>query len=116
MPRFEIAGDPASVAYGYDEGLSNVFLSCFDKRLKFDSDASDQANAVTEGIGSGDGGGCYFELHTGVYGFGAKVDHETMATYLRRFGVPDDSILAIPLLNIRSSEGSARVILEGSLR
>ena len=47
MPRFEIAGDPVSVAYGYDE--NNVFLSCFDKRLKFDPDAPDQVNAVTHG-------------------------------------------------------------------
>ena len=106
MPRFEIAGDPISVAYGYDEVLSNVFLSVYDRRLEFDSDAPDQVNAVTEGIGPGDGGGCYFNLHTGKVGFGRMVDDETMAVYLR-FGVSDASIRAIPLLNVHRSTGPA---------
>jgi hypothetical protein len=58
---------------------------------------SDPVNHVTESIGVGDGGGSYFDLHTGAHGFGIKVDGATMATYLRRFGVPDTAIAQLPL-------------------
>jgi len=54
-------------------------------------------NAVTSQVGDGDGGGSYFDLHTGSIGFGIKVDHETMAVYLKRFGVPQEMIDGLPL-------------------
>ena len=40
MVRFEIEGDPIKIAYGADP-ISGVFLSVYDKRLKYDSNASD---------------------------------------------------------------------------
>ena len=94
--RREIPGDPISIAYGYDE-LTGVFLAVVDRRLKFDCESSDEVNTVTESIGVRDGGGSYFDLHTGQVGFGQKVDDDTMATFLRRFGVSDDEINELPL-------------------
>ena len=94
--RIRIPGDPISVAYGYD-GMTDVFLSVFDKRLAYNSDSTDKVNAVTESIGNGDGGGSYFDLHTGSYGFGKKVDDNTMATFLKRYGVSVDKISELPL-------------------
>eukprot|EP00956_Cyclotella_meneghiniana_P024699 scaffold49972_cov23-Cyclotella_meneghiniana.AAC.1 len=44
-----------------------------------------------------DGVGSYFDLHTGSHGFGMKVDHDTMATYLKRFGVSEEKISELPL-------------------
>ena len=104
MPRFTIDGDPISVAFGYedDPGLANVFLSVYDKRLEHDCAASDAVNDVTRKVGDGDGGGCYFDLHTQT-GFGVKVDHATMAVYLQRFGVPQDQIDALPLNCVKPS-------------
>ena len=93
--RVEIPGDPISVAYGY--GITGVFLSVFDKRLEYDPISSREVNAVAESIGVGDGGGSYFDLHTGSHGFGIKVDHDTMATYLKRFGVSEEKISELPL-------------------
>ncbi|KAL7572483.1 hypothetical protein ACA910_000311 [Epithemia clementina (nom. ined.)] len=96
MPRFTIEGDPIRMAYGFDK-RSGVFLSVYDKRLKYNSDASREVNKVTEAIGVKDGGGSYFDLHTGRHGFGLKVDDKTMATYLQRFGVPPSNIALLPL-------------------
>eukprot|EP00978_Attheya_sp_CCMP212_P038116 scaffold185618_cov67-Attheya_sp.AAC.1 len=79
MTRFTIPGDRISVAFGYD-GLTGVFLS--------------------------DGGGSYFDLHTGQHGFGIKVDDNTMATYLKRFGVPDDKVNELPL-NLTGTDWAA---------
>jgi hypothetical protein len=52
---------------------------------------------VTNSIGIGDGGGSYFDLHTGAHGFGSKVNDQTMLTYLRRFGVPENRIQELGL-------------------
>jgi len=89
--RVEIPGDPISV------GRPRVFLSVFDSRLKYNPNYSDEVNRVTESIGVCDGGGSYFNLHTGSNGFGIKVDDKTMAVYLKRFGVPADQINELPL-------------------
>ena len=94
--RYEIKGDPISIAYG-DSESSGVFLSVYDQRLRYDGNSTSNVNAVTEKIGVHDGGGSYFDLHTGAYGFGIRVDDETMTTYLKRFGVTDDCISALPL-------------------
>ena len=98
MVRFEIEGDPIKIAYGADP-ISGVFLSVYDKRLKYDSNASDAVNAVTESIGVKDGGGSYFDLHTGSTGFRIKVDDKTMVTFLKRFGVSNKQIKKLPLRN-----------------
>lgn len=97
MVRYEIPGSPISVGYGYDH-CNGVFLSVFDSRLKYDKHATDEVNAVTESIGVRDGGGSYFDLHTGENGFGLKVDHSTMVTFLRRYGAPEDRIHSLPLI------------------
>jgi hypothetical protein len=92
MPRYEIDSWPISVAYGYDEPLDHVFLSVIDKRLEYSSTASAEVNSITSKVGIHDGGGSYFNLHTGEFGFGFKVSHATMRTYLLRYGVTDKSI------------------------
>ncbi|KAG7353399.1 MYND finger domain containing protein [Nitzschia inconspicua] len=93
MLQFEIPGDPIHVTYGYS-GVAGVFLAVFDNRLQH---ASDKVNAVTKAIGVCDGGGSYFDLHTGPDGFGMKVDHATMAVFLKRYGVSEAQIRALPL-------------------
>ena len=99
MPRFVIPGDPIEVAYGYedDPGLANVFLSVYDKRLMYDGTAAKEVNEVTRKVGPGTGSGSYFELRTGRFGFGTQVDDQTMAVYLKRFGVPQEQIESLPL-------------------
>ena len=93
------SGDPLEMAFGYedDPGLANVFLSVYDKRLRYDAASSAAVNAVTEKAGDGDGGGCYLSLRTGKYGIGVPVDDSTMAVYLKRFGVPEEQIETLPL-------------------
>ena len=55
MPRYELEGDPISVAFGYDHA-TGFFLSVMDKRLKWSENASDAVNKVTSSIGIKDGG------------------------------------------------------------
>lgn len=99
MPRYEIKGDPISIAYGYDDCLVNtcgVFLSVFDSRLEWEENASAQVKSVAESLPYGmDGGGCYFSLTTSPFGIGLKVNKDTMRVYLKRFGVPEDQIKSI---------------------
>jgi hypothetical protein len=96
MVRYEIAGDSnisnIIVSYGSDL-MAGVFLSVSDARLEYDEAASDEVNYITEHIGVGDGS--YFDLRTGETGFGMRVDEETMATYMRRFGVPKEHITTL---------------------
>ena len=96
MPRYEREeGKFIRVAYGVADP-SGVFLSVYDKRLKYDPKHSVQVNAVTEGIEAG-GNGCYLDLRTGPHGFGQRVDDDTMATYLRRYGASEEQIALLPL-------------------
>jgi len=53
--------------------VTGFFLSVYDARLKWNADASKEVNDVTEKVGVCDGGGSYFDLHTGHGGFGFKV-------------------------------------------
>ena len=93
MPRFEIKGDPISIAYGVCEQISSgVFISVYDRRLETDSNASDEVNQVAFDVGVHDGGGSYFDLHTGQTGFGKKVSKDTMRVYLLRYGVENKRI------------------------
>ena len=97
---YVIPGCPISVAYGYDPS-TGVVLSVRDKRLQWDREASAKVNAVAKKMSGQDVfNGSYFDLHTGKSGFGIKVDDETMATYLRRYGVPEDMVAS--LLNINA--------------
>ena len=97
MPRFEIKGSPISIAYGFDDILikCDYFLSVFDERLKWDEAASEEVNKITEMVGVKDGGGSYFDLHTGQIGFGFKVTEKTMAAYMKRYGVPGEHVAAV---------------------
>ena len=85
--RYEIYDPPITVAFG-DDKLTEYWLSVFDSRLEYSEDASAEANRITEKIGVGDGGGSYFDLHTGNFGFGFKVSKSTLAEYWKRYGVP----------------------------
>jgi hypothetical protein len=91
MPRFTIEGSPISIAYGYDFSCG-IFLSVYDRRLMYNEKASCEVNEVAESIGVKDGGGSYFDLHTGPTGFGMKVSDDTMRVYLQRYGVPQKQI------------------------
>jgi hypothetical protein len=86
MPRYEIKGSQISVAYGTD-AMTGVFLSVYDSRLKYNETASEEVNSIASRIGAGDGGGCYFDLHTGMGGFGHKVSLNTINTFMVRYGV-----------------------------
>ena len=93
--RYEIKGSPLSIAYGFDEMCtSGMFLSVSDERVEENEHASDEVNAVAMkiGVGDGDGDGSYFDLHTGQHGFGQRVSCETMMTFMRRYGVPEEHI------------------------
>jgi hypothetical protein len=72
MVRYEIDNYPIKICYGHDQ-VTGFFLSVYDARLKWNADASKEVNDVTEKVGVRDGGGSYFDLHTGHGGFGFKV-------------------------------------------
>ena len=65
MVRYEFDDGPIKIAYGSDDITSGLFLSVYDQRLEWQQDATDEVNGVSEGIGDGDGGGCYLSLCTG---------------------------------------------------
>jgi hypothetical protein len=91
MGRHEL--DPKnsiSVAYGHDHA-TGYFLSVTDHRLAWSSNASKAINAITEKVNP-DGGGCYFDLHTGPMGFGHKADVQTLAHFWGKYGVPQEHI------------------------
>jgi hypothetical protein len=106
MTRYtiEVEGSPISVAYGYDE-INGIFLAVTDERLEYDENAADPINQVTESIGVKDGGGSYFDLHTGDVGFGLKVSESTMLVYLKRYGVSEKQIKQV-LEDKKRSESS----------
>lgn len=103
MVRYVVEGSPISVAYGRDN-LSGVFLDVTDERLEWKDDASKAVNEVTEKIGVRDGGGSYFNLHTGPIGYGQRVDMATMTVFLRRFGANEEHIasLGVDLMDINN--------------
>jgi len=95
--RLTVADGHITVSYGFDPA-SGVFLAVTDKRLHYDPTASPRVNAVTEQTGTvKDGGGSYVDLHTSVKGFGLKVDDQTMATYLKRYGASPEEVAKLPL-------------------
>jgi hypothetical protein len=92
MTRFEFENGPhIKIAYGSDHVIG-VFLSVSDDRLEYDDKASDEVNGITEKVGVKDGGGSYFDLHTGQNGFGFRVSNKVMRVYLARYGVPEEKI------------------------
>jgi hypothetical protein len=107
MTRYtiEVEGSPISVAYGYDE-INGIFLAVTDERLAYDRNAAEPINQVIESIGLGDGGGSYFDLHTGDVGFGQKVSESTMLVYLKRYGVSEKQIKQV--LEDKNRNGSLK--------
>jgi hypothetical protein len=94
MVRYSIEQGPITVSYGTDV-VSGVFLAVVDSRLIFDGNATERVNNVTSQVGIKDGGGSYFDIHTGKNGFGERVDNKTMATMLRKYGVTDEGFLSV---------------------
>ena len=70
--------------------MTCVFLVITNKWLKHNSDSSNAVNAIMETVRVSNGDGSYFNLHTGRYGFGTKANGDTMAIYLKRYGVTKD--------------------------
>jgi hypothetical protein len=100
--RLTVVDGQINVAYGFNRDFG-VFLAVTDKRLHYDPTASPGVNAVTEQTGTvKDGGGSYVDLHTGRGGFGLKVDDQTMATYLKRYGASPEEVATLPLYLPRS--------------
>lgn len=50
--------------------------------------APDDVNAVVTSVGTHNGCGSYFDLHTGSFGFGTKVSPAVIAVYFERYCVP----------------------------
>jgi hypothetical protein len=90
MTRYKLDGSPISVAYGHDQ-FTEVFLSVYDERLKFNESDSDEVNSLLDKCYEG-GNGAYLDLHTGMVGFGHKVSKATMEVFFRRFRVPEEHI------------------------
>lgn len=90
MGRHEIKQGPITIAYGKDH-VTGYFLSVIDERLSWSSDASKQVNDITEKVNP-DGGGCYFDLHTGSFGFGHKVDVPTILYFWKVYGVKEEHL------------------------
>ena len=68
--RYEINRHQLAVAYG-DDHATGIFLSVGDTRLEYNPGANQEVNKITEKINGGNG--VYFDLHTGISGFGYKV-------------------------------------------
>ena len=100
MTRFTVnehnSKSPIWIAYGSDQ-ITGVFLSVSDKRLEFSEKHSetDQVNTVAMSIGAQDGGGSYFDMHTGSTGYGHQVTEATMRVYLARYDVGKSQIDAL---------------------
>ncbi len=98
MTRFEHRTGHINVVYGLDH-TTGYFLAIEDGRLTFQEDASDEVNAIVHKIGIKDGGGSYFDLHTGDMGFGMKVSKATIIEFYKRYNVDQAFIDSIIDLN-----------------
>jgi len=94
--RIEIEQGPITVFCGVDR-LTGAFLQVIDKRLvvlRNDADYTEKVDDVAMKA-TELGAGSYFDLHTGKDGFGQKVGDATMKIFMKRFGVPDETILEL---------------------
>jgi hypothetical protein len=89
-------GPNVSIHYGFDDGVFpvNYFFYLEDKRLMWRDGVPRAVNSTCETFCE-DGGGHYFELHVGLFGFGQKVSREVMAEIWTRFGVPSTHVDAL---------------------
>ena len=93
--KIETEGSPISIAYGLDE-YHGFFLSVYDARLEYQAkESNDEVNKIALSVGLGEGDGSYFELHTEPRGFGNRVALETLAVFLRRYGVSEKQIMEL---------------------
>ncbi|KXN83826.1 hypothetical protein AN958_11111 [Leucoagaricus sp. SymC.cos] len=93
MTRYELQDGNICVAYGCDDVLG-CFLSVQDSRLMWKKGESKDVNDIAQELGIGDGGGWYFNLTTGL-GIGKRVSRETMAVFMKRFGIPQNHVNAV---------------------
>lgn len=93
MGRKEILEGPITIAYGTDH-ISGYFLSVKDERLYDSGDSTDEVNKVCLNVTKGGG---YFDVHTGIAGFGQHVSRGAMLAFWKRFGVPQTDIERIAL-------------------
>lgn len=89
--RREIKKGYIKVAYGYDD-ITGHFLSVYDTRLQFQHDAPAEANKIANQVDEKQGFAGYFELHTGMGGFGFHTSVDTMVYYWTLYGVPKDDV------------------------
>ncbi|KAK0497844.1 hypothetical protein EDD18DRAFT_1159725 [Armillaria luteobubalina] len=90
MTRYTIEQGNIEIAYGSDKA-TGYFLAVVDKRLMWEKNASKAVNGIVEKVDGG-GNGSYFDLHTGLGGFGSRVSKEVIAEFMQRYGVPEDKL------------------------
>ncbi|EIM82655.1 uncharacterized protein STEHIDRAFT_63561 [Stereum hirsutum FP-91666 SS1] len=90
MGRHQIEQGSITIAYGKDH-VTGYFLSVIDERLSWSSDATTQVNEITEKVNA-DGGGGYFDLHTGLVGIGHRVDVATILHFWKVYGVKEEHL------------------------
>jgi hypothetical protein len=87
MTRLELPSNAhITVGYGYDE-FSGFFISVYDDRLEWKPENDEAYNTLCQSLYIGDGGGSYFDAHTGIGGFGIKVELKVMARLWEKYGV-----------------------------
>ncbi|GLI65037.1 hypothetical protein VaNZ11_008450 [Volvox africanus] len=84
------------IHYGFDDVRHPpcYFFYIQDDRLEWKEDASEDTNGVCSTFCE-DGGGHYFDIHVGPFGFGQQVSREVMAEFWRRFGIPKKHVDAV---------------------
>lgn len=98
MIKYKIEGGGENhVTYGFDN-LSGVYLSVKDRRLEWTRGQSNAVKKIVHSVGVGDGSGSYFDIHTGRKGYGTRVGMDTMADFLKRYGVSDERITELRAL------------------
>ncbi|KAK0478835.1 hypothetical protein IW261DRAFT_1564903 [Armillaria novae-zelandiae] len=90
MTRYTIEQGSVAISYGTDH-MTGYFLSVVDQRLMWEQNASEAVNGIAKKVEPG-GNGAYFDLHTGMGGFGIRVSKEVIVEFMRRYGVPEDEL------------------------
>ncbi|KAJ7108009.1 hypothetical protein C8R43DRAFT_963034 [Mycena crocata] len=96
MTRYTIKQGDITIAYGSDDILG-VFFDVTDSRLNWKEHASEEINEVASSAAtgsSGDGGGSYLALTTGM-GIGKRVTRATIVEFMKRYGVPANHLDAV---------------------
>jgi hypothetical protein len=87
MTRLELSNNtPIRVVYGHDHATGS-FISVYDDRLMWKPENDEAYNTLCKSLYIGDGGGNYFDAHTGLGGFGRKVELKVMARLWEKYDV-----------------------------